>query len=151
MENKGRGLGLMGDWMGVPDWYGGRIQQLARLTKKDDGKLTLTLEPLEKRRSHRFARFLGSRRLLQIRVPEKLAQEFKDEVRAFFARRFILLGRTFVPFHVKDGSVYMVEISLDYERVPQNWCGDQFRLTFTEFMEWHNPMSLNSKQVCLPY
>src|SRR5438046_892342 len=30
-EGSGRGLGLMGKWEGIEDWYGGRIQQVARL------------------------------------------------------------------------------------------------------------------------
>ena len=28
VENRGRGMGLMGTWGKVDDWYGGRIQQI---------------------------------------------------------------------------------------------------------------------------
>ena len=139
-------LGLMGEWGGVADWYGGQVQQRARLVEHKN-KLMIVLLPLEKRRSHRFARFAGSRRILQLKMQRDLLRATPEKVREFLAQRFILMGRTYVPFHCKDGSVYMMETNQDFERVPQTWCGDQFRPSFIEFMEWHNPMGLNSKQV----
>lgn len=148
IENIGRGEGLMGEWDGVPDWHGGQVQQLARLKEEKRGKFKLVLEPFENRRSHRFARKLSSRRVIQIRVPKTLLEDsaISDKIKAYLAQRFVLLGRTYIPFHVKDGSVYMIEGNQDYERQPQEWCGDQHRLSFVEFMEWHNPMALNMKQ-----
>lgn len=147
MENLGRGLGLMGEFNGVQNWYGGRVQQLAKLTMKEDGRLKLDLEAMEIKRSHRFARFLGSRRIIQVRIPTKLIQSHPKEVRRFFAQKFVLVGRVFVPFHVKDGSVYMEEIDENYEREAHSWCGDDHRLSHTALMEWHNPMGYNSNQV----
>ncbi|RXW18376.1 hypothetical protein EST38_g7477 [Candolleomyces aberdarensis] len=154
LENKGRMLGLMGAWEGDSDWHGGQVQQLARLVRVEKGvnssgggpNLKVELHPLEKKRSHRFARFAGSRRIMQLRVPDKLLQEMRDVVKEFLCQKFILLGRVFVPFHCKDGSVYMVEIDQDYEREAMAWCGDNFRHSFAEFMQWHNPMELNSRQ-----
>ena len=43
----------------------------------------------------------------------------------------------------------MVEIDQDYERDAMASCGDNFRHSFVGFMQWHNPMELNSRQVCL--
>ena len=34
MENKGQGLGLMGDWEGKSKWYSGQIQQGACIVNK---------------------------------------------------------------------------------------------------------------------
>ncbi|KAI6120941.1 RNA dependent RNA polymerase-domain-containing protein [Pisolithus croceorrhizus] len=105
MEHKGRGLGGMGLWHG-----------------KDN-------EQPEVRRSHRFGRYLGSRRILQIRVPETLLHQRGHEVRRFFeCHKFILCGRVFLPFHAKEGG------------------GDHYRLSFMDFINWHNPFKLNSHQ-----
>ncbi|KDR85760.1 hypothetical protein GALMADRAFT_53536 [Galerina marginata CBS 339.88] len=138
-ENRSRGLGLMGEWEGAPNWYGGQIQQLARLVK-DGGSYKLTLEPMEKRRSHRFARFYGSRRFLQLRIPEEILKKENSRVKSFLTKKFILCGRTFVPFHSKEHGLYMVETNDNWGRSSQDWCGDQFRLSFNQFVNWHNPL-----------
>lgn len=148
MENKGRGLGLMGDFRGESDWYGGRIQQLGRVTK-DGTSFAIKLERMESRRSNRFARHFGSRRFLQIRVPEDFLLAERDKVKRFFRRKFILFGRVFIPFHAKEKNVYLVETNENYGRHSQEWCGDQFRSTLNEFINWHNPLDVlkNTKQV----
>jgi RNA dependent RNA polymerase len=150
MENVERGLGLMGEWKGDPDWHGGQIQQLARLVKSDKNFM-VQLEPMEKRRSHRFARYLGSRRMIQLRVPDELVMKELSAVQAFVSQKFILCGRTFVSLHAKDNSVYMIETNEDYERQPGSWCGDEHRRSFADVVNWHNPLKLNSNQVCFLY
>lgn len=147
MENEGRGLGLMGEWKGVKNWYGGQIQQLARLKKDTYGKLKVTLEPLEKRRSHRYGRFYGSRRFIQLRVPEELLQKDGDQVIEFLAKKFILCGRCFYPFCSKESSIYLVETNENYGRASGEWSGDQLRMTFQGFINWHNPIEDNHRQV----
>ena len=148
LENKGRGLGLMGDFRGDSDWYGGRIQQIGRVSK-DDSAYKIKLERMESRRSNRFARNFGSRRFLQIRVPEDFLQAERDKVKQFFRRKFILCGRVYIPFHAKEKNVYLVETNENYGRQSQEWCGDQFRSTLNEFINWHNPLDVlkNTKQV----
>ena len=147
MENKGRGLGLMGR-KGEPGWYGGRIQQRARLYVKNS-KVHIKLEPMEMCKSHRFARYCGSRRILQVRVPDDVGRQ--DEVRSFLRCKFIICGRAFVPFHAKEGSVYMVEINDDSHRPRRTECGDQFRLSLSQFINWHNPLALNKGQVRIQF
>ncbi|KZT22626.1 hypothetical protein NEOLEDRAFT_1071042 [Neolentinus lepideus HHB14362 ss-1] len=149
MENVGRGLGLMGDYDDRPNWYGGKIQQVARLRKAEkDGDLpyVIFLDKVEMRRSNRAARFLGSRRLLALHVPDKLLSAEGDEIRAFLQRKFIILGRTFIPLHAKDEKLYMVETSEDYEREPNPQQGDDNRLSFDELLRLFNPLALNAKQ-----
>lgn len=154
MENQGRGLGLMGEWHGVKDWYGGQIQQLARLEKDDHskggpGKFKVTLEPLEKRRSHRYGRFYGSRRFIQLRVPEEFLQKDGERVTEFLTAKFIICGRTFYPFCSKEGSIYLVETNENHDRDSGEWSGDQFRMSFQDFINWHNPIAepKNHRQV----
>ncbi|KAG2154648.1 RNA dependent RNA polymerase-domain-containing protein [Suillus clintonianus] len=144
VENQGRGLGTMGDWEGKENWYGGKIQQVARIVKVCNS-YKFELEKPEIRRSHRFARFLGSRRILQVRIPDSLAYDTK--VREFLeSSKFVLCGRVFVPFHAKDGSAYLFETNENIDRDSNPGDGDGHRLTLYEFVQWHNPLRLNSKQ-----
>lgn len=136
MENKNAGLGLD---KANQNWYGGQIQQPARLTG-ENGNYKIILEPMEKRRSHRFARFYGSRRILQLRIPEETLRKENEKVLKFLTRSFVLCGRTFVPFHSKEGSLYMVETNQNYGRSPMDFFGDQHRLPFHAFINWHNPL-----------
>lgn len=148
LENIGRGLGLMGEFQGFRDWYGGKIQQAGRLVK-EAGSLKIKLEKMESRRSHRFGRYYGSRRFLHIRVSKDLIQKEREDVRRFFRQKFVLCGRIFVAFHAKERHVYLVETDENYDRQPQQWCGDHHRQSFNQFINWHNPLEVvkNTKQV----
>ncbi|KAG9313859.1 RNA dependent RNA polymerase-domain-containing protein [Chiua virens] len=147
LENKGRGLGGMGAWKGKDDWYGGRIQQVGRLVRNNN-RYSIQLEKPEIRRSHRFSRFLGSRRIMQVRVPDNLLYNKQgEEVRSLLSsHKFILCGRVFLPFHAKEGSMYMIETNQDFERDARDQDGDQFRLSLWDFTDWHNPFRRNNKQ-----
>ncbi|KAH7920937.1 hypothetical protein BV22DRAFT_765729 [Leucogyrophana mollusca] len=146
VENIGRGLGTMGEWEGKEGWYGGQIQQVARLVKLASG-FTFELEKPEIRRSHRFSRFLGSRRVLQVRVPSELMYKHGEEIRRFLhSSKFVLCGRVYIPFHAKEGALYMVETSENYQRLSDPSEGDQYRISLTDFVQWHNPLRLNAKQ-----
>ncbi|KAF8131526.1 RNA dependent RNA polymerase-domain-containing protein [Boletus edulis] len=147
IENQGRGLGGMGLWEGKDDWYGGRIQQVGRLVREGPTRFSIQLEKPEIRRSHRFSRFLGSRRILQVRVVDDLMYKCGDEVRTFLSSsRFILCGRVFLPFHAKEGSMYMMETDQNYERLPNDQDGDRLRMSLNDFTNWHNPLQPNSHQ-----
>jgi RNA-dependent RNA polymerase len=148
VERKGRGLGLMGDYDGVPNWYGGNIQQVARLHKESDD-FVIRLELPEQRRSYQLARALGSRRLLQVRIPDQLFKDEIDDIRVYLSSsKFVLCGRVYVAFHAKENSVYMVETDEDYDRKPGAVVGDDLRRSFAQFIDWFNPMHLNADQVC---
>lgn len=147
LENKGRGLGGMGSWKGKDGWYGGRIQQVGRL-KWAQNQFSIELEKPEIRRSHRFSRFLGSRRILQVRVAEDLLHKQGERVRLLLSSsKFILCGRVFLPFHAKEGSTYLIEINQDFQRAADNQDGDQFRISLRDFIDWHNPLRANKQQV----
>ena len=150
IENRERGLGLMGEWYGDQDWHGGQIQQLARLV--ESGKtFKIRLEPMEKRRSHRFARYLGSRRIIQLRIPDELVMKQLPALQSYLSQKFVLCGRIYVPLHAKDNSVYMIETNENYERQPGSWCGDEYRRSFADVVSWHNPLNLNKNQVMVVF
>jgi hypothetical protein len=146
MENCGRGLGLMGPWEGDPNWYGGRIQQILRLAKAS-GSYTVLLERLENRRSHRIARFLGSRRVLQMRIKSDLVNKERDQLLEFLLQSFVICGRVYRPFASKDGTLYMMETDDNRLREMDETIGDQHRMSFASFVAWHNPFHLNTNQV----
>ncbi|KAG0704371.1 RNA dependent RNA polymerase-domain-containing protein [Suillus ampliporus] len=149
VENKGRGLGTMGDWEGKDNWYGGKIQQVARIVKAGNS-FKFELEKPEIRRSHRFARFLGSRCILQVRIPDSLTRTYDKDgaavLKLLTSSKFVLCGRVFVPFHAKEGSVYLFETKENIDRQTNLGDGDGHRLTLHDFVQWHNPLRLNSKQ-----
>ena len=137
----------MGLWKGKDDWYGGRIQQVGRLVQAH-GRFSIQLEKPEIRRSHRFSRFLGSRRILQVRVADDLMYKHGDDIRMVLSSsKFILCGRVFLPFHAKEGSMYLLETNQSHERVPNNHDGDNLRLSLKDFINWHNPFEQNDQQV----
>ena len=136
----------MGTHEGAPNWFGGQIQQIVRLNKGPTG-FYITMEPLESTRSHRFGRFLGSRRFVQMRIDSNALQRERDEVIAYLSRDFIICGRVFRPFTSKDDSVYLVETTLNHElRLPRAEEGDTLRMSYGEFIEWHNPLDRNFGQ-----
>ncbi|KAK7450551.1 hypothetical protein VKT23_012860 [Stygiomarasmius scandens] len=151
-ENRQRGLGLMGRWEGEDDWHGGQIQQIARLVKIGND-YSIKLEALEMRRSTRFARHVGSRRLLQIRIDDGLLSgEPREGTIKFLSRKLVLNGRVFIATSPKDDGLYAVEINEDFGREPRfGNIGDQFRMHIGQFLEWHNPMELNDDQPIAKY
>jgi RNA-dependent RNA polymerase len=148
IENKGRGLGTMGQWEGKDNWYGGKIQQVARIVKAGT-TFKFELEKPEIRRSHRFARFLGSRHILQVRVPDNLTYDkVGSALREFLiSSKFVLCGRVFVPFHAKEGSVYLFETNENIDRQTNLGHGDGQRVSLYQFVKWHNPLQSNLSQV----
>lgn len=146
LEGQSRGLGLRGEWKDTTDWYGGRIEQIVRLSRSK-GKFTYRLDRPDLKKSTRFARFLGSRRILKVKPSKDLRYEKGNSVREHLSGPFVLCGRVFVPFASKEGSAYMVEVNEDEDRKPDRAQGDHRRMSLWDFIEWHNPLGLNQKQV----
>ena len=148
IENAGRGLGLMGRWekSHEENWYGGQIQQIVRL-RKDGDEYRLEIQPMERKKSNRLARYLSSRRIIRLKCSEDLLKQERDQIIRFLSRSFILAGRIFVPIPPKDDSLHLIEVRQDYERSEQTWCGDQYRLSYSQFVDWHNPLGSNNGQV----
>ena len=145
-EGQSRGLGLRGEWKGVPDWYGGRIEQVVRLSKSN-GQFTYRLDRPDLKKSTRFARFLGSRRIIKVKLSKDLLYEKGDGVRDHLSGPFVLCGRIFVPFASKEGNTYIMEVNEDKDRAPDSAQGDENRMSLWDFIQWHNPLDLNQNQV----
>uniref|UniRef100_A0A0W0F1S2 RNA-dependent RNA polymerase n=2 Tax=Moniliophthora roreri TaxID=221103 RepID=A0A0W0F1S2_MONRR len=155
LENRGRGLGLMGPWEGADNWFGGNVRFNAVLQKRihpqdNAEKFHIRLEGVEMLFSNRFTRALGSRRFIQIHVGYVPSNDAKD-VASFLSRKFVLNGRIFIPIPPKDGTLYAIEIDEDYERLPIRELGDHLRWSFGRFLHWHNPIELNKRQPLVKY
>ncbi|KAJ6541596.1 RNA dependent RNA polymerase-domain-containing protein [Mycena capillaripes] len=147
VENKSRGLGLMGDFEGVSDYYGGNVQCTIRLLYTADGEMpNVRLEPLQMTRSHHLARELGSVSVIALR-------DDKDGtlVKQWALRKFILCGRTYIALPPKSNKVYLIETNEDYARIAQEWCGDQHRISYDDYIRKNNPMHLNANQPFAKY
>jgi predicted protein tyrosine phosphatase len=64
---------------------------------KSEKTFKIQLEPMEKRRSHQFACYLGSRRMIQLWIPDDLVvMKELPAVRKYMLQKFVLCGRIFV-------------------------------------------------------
>ncbi|KAJ6479279.1 RNA dependent RNA polymerase-domain-containing protein [Mycena vitilis] len=147
VENKSRGLGLMGEFEGVPDYYGGNVQCTIRLLYSGENQTPkVRLEPLQMTRSHHLARDLGSVSVIALRDDKDGAL-----VKQWALRKFVFCGRTYIALPPKSSKVYLIETSEDYDRVAQDWCGDQYRISYDDYIRKNNPMHLNEKQPFAKY
>ncbi|KAK7043740.1 hypothetical protein VNI00_008352 [Paramarasmius palmivorus] len=154
LENRGRGLGLMGHWEGIENWFGGRVQftakVLIRVDKYKKRTYHIVLGGVEMTRSNRFTRLLGSRRYIQIKVGN-VASSDAEAIASLLSHKLILNGRVFIPIPPKDGTVYAVETNEDYQRQPAAELGDHLRWTFGQVLHWHNPIEPNQDQPLSKY
>jgi len=58
----------MGTWGKVDDWYHGHIQQIVHTSRDGDCLVFRVDSPEMRMRSMRFARYLGSRCVLELKV-----------------------------------------------------------------------------------
>ncbi|KAK7043741.1 hypothetical protein VNI00_008353 [Paramarasmius palmivorus] len=150
LENCQRGLGLMGGWEGIDNWYGGKVQLTASLVadESDKGKekqFRIRLDGVTMTKSTRVTRELGSIRLIQIHVGYVKSSD-AESVASFLSQKFVLHGRVFVPLPPNKGTVYAVEINEDYDRRPVKELGDHLRRSFGEILQWQNPIDLEFNQ-----
>jgi hypothetical protein len=149
-ENPYRGLGF--DENNEPlGWHGGKVLFHAKLhnTSRDSKSPTykLTLEPAELSFSHSFARRFGSKHFLRLKLTKDVLNK-SDKLLDYLRRPLILCGSVFRAFFAKSHNIFYVKTNegtngnsiLSNEPVPGV-------MSFLEFINWHNPLHLNSKQV----
>lgn len=154
VEGKRRGLGCFSD--NDDGWFGGKIQQRIRLAldakpiqsmDRITDRFVFKMAPLEKGRSNRFARFFGSRRLVQISVHKDIIYKHMDALMMFLTKGLVINGRVFRAFFAKDNNVYLTETAETYERRPNPVEGDHLRLSLLNFIDWFAPLRNNNNQV----
>ncbi|KAG8739289.1 hypothetical protein FRC10_005817 [Ceratobasidium sp. 414] len=126
-------------------YFGGKIDQIARLEiEKDEFKFTLL--PPKKDKSFRFRRFMGSRRLLDVRFSEQVGRRSGDIIKFFARQALVINGRIFRAFYAQKTTVHLVETNETALRPADPLFGDDHRLSLNEFIEWHNPLYANPNQ-----
>ncbi|KIJ41942.1 hypothetical protein M422DRAFT_254959 [Sphaerobolus stellatus SS14] len=143
-EKTGKIAGL--GFSNVSGWYGDKVHFIARLKdlekdKSNKGKLRhshgspsyqIILQRSELGPSNRrFSRRFGSRRFIHVRVAKSIMMSGNSSLVEYFQKPFLLNGRIFKAFCLKDTS-----ITRDHRSA----------LSFLDFIEYHNPMDLNNQQ-----
>lgn len=127
--------------------FGGRIKQRIHLGISKNGAFKFTLQQPVKSKSNRFARFLGSRRLIECYFSRDDAQTHGKDIISFFAHKKLLInGRLFQAFYGHEHKVQLMEIREDFGRKPQEVLGDLNRISWMEMVNWHNNLEFNSAQ-----
>jgi hypothetical protein len=131
----------------VPDeWYGGKVQFSARLSL-EGAALRLVFGGPELRASFRLARRFGSHFVLRVRLTrEALRGKGLELVKAFLQEPLVVFGQTYRFFYVKDHTALYAAVRADGSAGPWDPLSGGLP-TFMEFINWFNPLKLNSKQV----
>ena len=132
-------------------WNGGQILFHAKLHNKSrDSKnpeYKITLEPAELSFSHSFSRRFGSKSFLRLKLTKAVLNN-GEKLLEYLRRPVILCGSVFRSFFAKNHNVF-------YIKTNEGTNGDSILsnapvpgvMSFLEFINWHNPLHLNSKQV----
>jgi RNA-dependent RNA polymerase len=140
------------------NWYGGKVLFHAKLHDMAGGRKSctpqykLTLEPAELSTSNSFARRFGSKHFLRMKLTKGVVNKNSKMLLDYLRRPLILCGSVFRAFYAKEGNVFYVKTNegtdgksiLSEVSVPNV-------MSFLEFINWHNPIELNAKQVSKVY
>lgn len=143
-------------------WWGGRIEQRAVMVKTTTAPKSFCngapasniswgirlFHHAMKGKSCRFTRKFGSRRFIQLAIPDlkKLTPGERISLKMELLKPHILHGRIFRAFSTHDGTVRLIETDEDHERVARHEVGDSRRLSFRGFLDWFNPLERNDSQ-----
>lgn len=148
-------------------YFGGKVDQIVRLTVDRfipsviiyylglhgsyhrSHKFKFQLQPPAKAKSFRFRRYLGSRRLIEVRFSEQEPGLRANDLREYFINNALVInGRVFRAFSARKTAVHLVETDEDMFRPEDPLMGDHYRKSLIDFIEWHNPLYANPGQVC---
>lgn len=145
-ENPYRGLGF--DENREPlSWHGGQVLFRAKLELHDtsgsrDVQYKLTLEHAELSFSHKFARRFGSKHFVRMKLTKSVLNKSSKQLLDYLRRPLILCGSVFRAFFAKEKNVFYVKTNETFSNAPVPDV-----MSFLEFVNWHNPIELNSEQV----
>lgn len=132
--------------------FAGKLYDISAKSEKLP-KYKITLEPAELGPSYMFARRFGSKHFFRLKLTKLVLNTKKaDDLLNYLCRPLILCGGVFRAFYAKESNVFYVktnECALG-DRISQ---GETVAgmMSILEFLEWHNPMSFNDRQVNSTY
>ncbi|KAF8320917.1 hypothetical protein DL93DRAFT_2224613 [Clavulina sp. PMI_390] len=161
LAGSGAGLGVSPNSPNGFGWYGGQVAQRVALTvqptkstdvvaaKPTTDQFNLVLMKHKIAPSNRVARKIGSRRVLQISISDEAKQ--CETLRDYFVgTKFVLNGRIYEAICAKEGTVYLIETGTYAEGgvqlPPFDYISNNGRMSWEEFINWHNPIRFNSHQ-----
>ncbi|KAI6047736.1 RNA dependent RNA polymerase-domain-containing protein [Pisolithus marmoratus] len=135
-------------------WYGGRVHFTALLKSYNNASKSvessnykIILNRAELGPSTRLSRQFGSYAIIRIRISRKVMNKARSALITFFSQRFLLCGIVYRAFYAKDSSVFLGATNELFESLP---CLPRHAYppppSFMEFLDWHNPIQLNSSQ-----
>ena len=132
-------------------WHGGQVLFHARLhtTSRDsDSNYKFTLEPAELSFSHSFSRRFGSKHFLRLKLTKAVLNKNSKQLLDYLRRPLILCGSVFRAFFAKNHNVFYVKTNegTNGESILSN-APVPGVMSLLEFINWHNPLDLNSNQV----
>ncbi|KAF9561155.1 hypothetical protein CPC08DRAFT_689324 [Agrocybe pediades] len=130
------------------DWYGGKVQFRARLQvtqgpSPQQKTFKIILEQCNLGASSRFTRRFGSWSFIRVKIPEEIFHDASNNLQAFFQKAFIIWDQVFRACYAKNDNIFLYwtnERASCSLKVPG-------RLSFSEFINWHNPLAENSNQL----
>lgn len=146
--------------------------KLENASEKDPDQFKITLGKAELGASSRFSRRFGSKSFVRVKIHKSLQNsKYSEALIDFFRRPFIIAGKVFRAFFEKEKTVFLVSLthltntlpSFIYLRIFQYMTNEvpewelvlgstqkvPGRLSFEDFLQWHNPIEPNQQQVRL--
>ena len=136
----------LGNSCNYPDWYGGKVSFRGKLVPEEglSKSYKIRLEACNLGSSCRFSRRFGSWSFLRIKIPESVIHDKNNGLVVFFRKLFVIWGQVFRACYAKGRSVFLF---MTNETYPANQGPIPGRMSFEEFIQWHNPIEENSGQV----
>ncbi|KIM46105.1 hypothetical protein M413DRAFT_16853 [Hebeloma cylindrosporum] len=139
-------------WHGGKILFHGKLQDASAKGCKKPPKYKITLDRAELSTSNMFARRFGSKHFFRLKLTKPILNRNTDLLMNYIRRPLILCGNVFRAFYAKDTNVFYVKtnertdgsIILRGETIPGV-------MSFLEFLDWHNPMALNTEQTMAKY
>ena len=152
VEDKNRGLDLMGPWEGKENRHGGCVQLTVKLVfDKENGDPPFSIRlNMSIGKSNRAAQRFTSLSILQLKFEREALYDEKKyrTVIELLSRHVVICGRLYQAFCTKEQEIFFVEASF-YQRQKRRSIGDHLRLSFNKIMQSVNPLNLNKGQVCV--
>lgn len=127
------------------DWYGGQVLFTGKLVKKGS-EYKIELEPAMLGPSTMFARRFGSKHFFRVKIPKSQKGDL-EKLLQFLQRPVLLCGFVFRAFYAKDTNIFYVKTNEVTDGttivIGKTLPGV---MSFMEFLDWHNPIELNSGQ-----
>jgi RNA-dependent RNA polymerase len=149
-KNPFAGLGF--DESGQRTDYGGKVD-FSGIIKLEGDELRIKLATPSLGPSCRFKRRLGSTTFLHLKPTQDVQKKADAALQNFVAaaRPFVIFGSVFRPFYAKDRTIFFLKTNETYNGSTISVSPSSNNMSLGEFINWINPLELNTKQVHIPW